>query len=339
MHHVVFAITSKGYDIYSAMTRVAIASIRLTNPQFLITVACDNESNIALTKIGHPLLKMVDHWKVVETLQGEDSFRNRFVKTSLRSVISGPFLFLDSDILVRGDLSPIFQINADIAGARNHSRQTLIEQIWVKDQEILDAMNWQVSDKVYINGGVIFYNDNPKVYLFAETWHKKWLESYNIHKRHRDQPALNSSLFECQLKMNILEDKYNAQIKTSVKSAWDAKLWHYYFSVETSLLTQYEIELTQKEYQNYPNLMEIIQMIKRKHPWRRDNFFDDLVARKINKQDCMTKYDQTWFQGNRVDAIKMYLSEKYISVLKRLIRRVLSLINIFLYLLLCCPDY
>ena len=331
MHHVVFAITSKGYDIYSAMTRVAIASIRLTNPEFSITVACDSASNIALTKIDHPLLKEVDHWAVVDTPPGEDSFRNRFVKTSLRSVISGSFLFLDSDILVRGDLSPIFEIDADISGARNHSRVILKEQIGVKDQEILDAMNWQVSDKVYINGGVIFYNDTLEANQFAETWQKKWLQVYYIHKRYRDQPALNASLFNLHLKVHILDNKYNAQIEPSVKVAWDAKLWHYYFSGKRSQLTQYEFVLSKKEFQNNPNLAEVRKMIKRKHPWRRDCFFDDLVARKINKQGRMTKFDQTWLEGNRLNAMKIFFSEKYISLLKRLIGRFLSLIRILVY--------
>jgi hypothetical protein len=330
MHHIVFAITSNGFDVYTAMTRVAIASIRLTNPGFTITVACDSASNIALTKIDHPLLKEVDHWKVVDTPQGEDLFRNRFVKTSLRSVISGPFLFLDSDILVRGDLSPIFEIDADIAGARNHSCEILKEQSGDKDQEILVAMNWQVSDKVYINGGVIFYNDTPKAYQFGKTWHNNWLQDYSIHKRYKDQPALNASLFECQLNMNILDDKYNAQIERSVKVAWDAKLWHYYFSGICSDLMQSEFKSGKKEFQNYINLAELKKMIKRKHPWRRECFIDDLVARKINKQGYMTHFDQTWVQGHRLKAMEKYISEKYIYVLKRLIRRVLSQIRIFL---------
>lgn len=327
MHHVVFAITSKGYDIFSEMTRIAIASIRLTNPDFSITVACDSTSNLALTKIDHPLLKEAEYWKVVDTPNGEDSFRNRFVKTSLRSFITGPFLFLDSDILVRGDISSIFESNADIAGARNHSMEVLKDQIWIKDQEILDAMNWQVSDKVYINGGVIFYNNTPKAYQFAETWHSKWLQDYNIHKRFRDQPALNASLFECQPKIDILDDKYNAQIETCVKPARDAKIWHYYFSGESGLLTQYEFILSKKKLQNYLDLTEVKRMIKRNHPWRRESFIDDFVAWKIHKQGNISKFDQTWLEGNRLNALEIYFSETYISVLKRLIGRVLSRIR------------
>ena len=332
MHHIVFAITSNGFDVYTAMTRVAIASIRLTNPGFTITVACDSASNIALTKIDHPLLKEVDHWKVVDTPQGEDLFRNRFVKTSLRSVISGPFLFLDSDILVRGDLSPIFEIDADIAGARNHSCEILKEQSGDKDQEILVAMNWQVSDKVYINGGVIFYNDTQEAKQFAESWHKKWLQAYNIHKRYRDQPAINASLFDTHLKVHILDNKYNAQIEPSVKVAWDAKIWHYYFSGESNLFTQYEFVLSKEEFQNNPNLAEVRKMIKRKHPWRREYLFDDLVARKIHKQGNISKFDQTWLEGTRLNALKMHFAIKYISKLKRIIGRVLSRIRLLVNL-------
>jgi hypothetical protein len=307
MYNVVFAITSQGNDFFSAMTRVAIASIRLSNPGFIVTVACDNETDMAMKLKGDLLLEEVDQWEVINTPPGNSNFRNRFVKTSLRSIIKGQFLFLDSDILVRGNLSPIFKIDADIAGARNHSKELFKDQVWVKDQEILDKMNWQVSDKVYINGGVMFYNDTPKAYQFAETWHKKWSEVRNSTNSYRDQPALNASLKEINPKIQILDDKYNAQIKTNPGVAWDAVIWHYYSSVETCLYTSFDVLVAEiYEEDKFPTA-KIKKIIKRKHPWRRDYIVDDIVAYKIKKQNNKNKFDENWLQGNRKKALLTYL--------------------------------
>jgi hypothetical protein len=316
MNNIVFAITSQGNDFYSAMTRLAVASIRLSNPGFLITVACDSISDNAMRLVSDLLINEVDIWQVINTPIGDSTFRNRFVKTILRNIIEGPFLFLDSDILVRGNLSPIFKIDADIAGARNHSKELFKDQIWVKDQEILDIMDWQVSDKFYINGGVMFYNDSPKAYQFAESWHKKWLEVRNSTNSYRDQPALNASLKEINPKFQILEDKYNAQIKINAAVAWDAVIWHYYSSVNLRIDTSFDDLAVKLSNQNVLQLNKVRSMVKRKYPWRRDYFIDFLIAKKIKRQGNLSGFDQTWLQGNRAKAINLFICNKYFQILK-----------------------
>lgn len=159
---IVFALTSEGKDYFSAMTRIAVESIRITNPTVLATLACDSDTATNLEKNKDPLLKEVDDILVIETPAGVPGFRNRWVKTSLRRYVTGPFLFLDSDILVRGDLSPVFAVPADLAAAANHSLERLEDQIWSEDRDFLNKMSWQTSDQVYVNGGVIFYNDTPR---------------------------------------------------------------------------------------------------------------------------------------------------------------------------------
>jgi len=137
----VFALTSKGNDYYSAMTRVAVASLRITNPNITITIACDQESDESMRVLNDPLVTEVDNWLPLRTPAGESTYRNRFVKTALRSVINGPFLFLDSDVLVRGDLSELFRTDCDVAGARNHSQGRLSQQIWSEDLDELNRLN------------------------------------------------------------------------------------------------------------------------------------------------------------------------------------------------------
>ena len=146
---------------------------------------------------GHrdPLLDAIDEFVSCDTPEGDPGYRNRHVKTRLRQIIEGPFLYLDSDTFIRGDLSPIFSLDTDIAAACNHSQNELVDQVWEQDAETLASMNWRVGKKPYINGGVLFYNETPSAHRFASRWHQKWLASVEHCARHRDQPALNAATF------------------------------------------------------------------------------------------------------------------------------------------------
>lgn len=292
----VFAITSKGNDYYTAMTRVAVSSLRLSNPKIHVVVAFDQKTEIALKRSSDPLIDEVDDCLVIETPQGNAGFRNRFVKTSLRANINGPFLFLDSDIFVRGDLTTLFSLETDIAGARNHSRQSLTDQIWDQDIFILDAMGWIISKDTYINGGVLFYNDSDGAKRLGEEWHKRWLRSYNEQGNYRDQPALNSAIHEIKPSMHVLSDRYNAQIKASPSVAWSPIIWHYYSSAGHKPETTYELFVNMLMCGKPLLINEIKKISKNPHPWRRYSIFDDIMAKRVISRDSLNCFEGAWLR-------------------------------------------
>lgn len=263
----VFALTSQGRDIYSAATRLAIASLRQSNPWLPVIVAVDGATHEALRASADPLCSEADDWLVVDVPQGNAEFRNRHVKTRLRALLPGPFLFLDSDILVRGDLSAIFGTDCDIAGACNHSRQIPSEQIWDQDRETLEAMAWLVRDDIYVNGGVLFFSDTDAAHALAAEWHRRWLSSAEATARNRDQPALNSALRACSARLHVLDDRYNAQIVPSPEVAVDAVVWHFYSSAGLSPMTRHEQLLRNLLAAGNLDKDEIRQMIECRHPW------------------------------------------------------------------------
>jgi hypothetical protein len=209
--HVVYCLTSSGADLYEAMTRVSLATVRLTNPTARIEIACDQQTHQGLQATGSRLLREADAVHSFPTPDGPPTFRNRFVKTQLRLLLSGPFLFLDSDTVVRKPLTPLLNLQADIAAATNHSADTLAEQIWSEDQANLDTMGWQVSEP-YVNGGVIWYADTSAAHRFAEAWHRNWLTNVKRTGRYCDQTALNQRLSTTNhLRVEILPHTCNAQ--------------------------------------------------------------------------------------------------------------------------------
>jgi len=301
---VVYALTSNGQDIYTAMTRVSVASVRVSNPSVNITVACDTVSDRAIRFTNSPLIKEVDNWIVCQTPEGDAGFRNRHVKTRLRQIINGPFLFLDSDTFVRGDISEIFGLDTDIAGSPNHSKDTLEEQIWEQDAAVLTAMNWQVGSKVYINGGVMFYNDTQKAFQFSADWHRRWLLSYERLQNYRDQPALNSALFTTEVRLKVMSHDFNVQIRQSLSVNKEPIVWHYYSSVNRDAITAFDI-LVQKILEGAQlDLTAISKMISCRHPWRCDSKIDDWIARRVITRGHINEWEATWFSGRKVVALK-----------------------------------
>jgi hypothetical protein len=230
--HVVYCLTSSGGDLYEAMTRLSLATVQLTNPSARVTIACDQQTHQALLASDSQLLHEANAIRGFPAPEGPPTYRNRFVKTQLGRLIDGPFLFLDSDTVVRKPLTTLLDLHCDIAAAPNHSRDTLAEQIWSEDQENLDAMGWKVS-KPYVNGGVIWFSGTAGSNLLADDWHHFWQNSFHNTGRERDQPALNYALHSgiC-ISFKMLPHEFNAQYLCNIRPSRGAHIWHAHYSSE-----------------------------------------------------------------------------------------------------------
>jgi hypothetical protein len=298
-HKVIFTVTTAGNDFYSAMTRLSVASLRLSNPGLYVMIACDNDSVCAMHRACDPLLGEVDECLSFETPAGNAISRNRFVKTSLGSLIDGPFLSLDSDILVRGDLSGIFLLDCDIAGARNHSREAFAEQVWDQDRLTLDAMAWEVRCDVYVNGGVLFFNDTIAARRLSATWHELWLKSSGCQGHCRDQPALNAALHMVKPRLTVLPDDCNAQFRVSPATARDARIWHYYSFENATPHTLFERQVRKLLHGNPLCEDQVAAMIRQSHPWRRFTLLDDLAAARIMRRNRFDGWEGAWLRRER----------------------------------------
>ena len=226
--HVVYVLTTDGIDLFSTSTRVSAASVRVSNRKVRLTVACDRASAVAMEARGDPLPNEVDQLLVCEAPDGSGTFRNRFIKTKLRSLLDGPLLYLDGDTFVQGDLSNLFALNVDVAGAPNNSKDTFEEQMFPEDHNTLTRLGWRARSDVFVNGGVIFLNDTSGARRFANLWHTKYLESIEATGTFRDQPALNAALAKTS-SFAILPHRYNAQFRfapTPPQMRWCSTFFH-----------------------------------------------------------------------------------------------------------------
>lgn len=300
---VVFVVTSTGLDRYAAMTRLATASLRISNPGLPVVLACDNPTAAALHATKDPLLSEVDELLAVDTPEGAATYRNRHVKTRLRSLLPGAFLFLDSDVLVRGPLDGLRAFPGDVAAAPNHSTDALSGQVWQADRDNLQAMGWE-HGPTYFNGGVVLYRDSPGAHRFATEWHARWQASVERTGRLRDQPALNSALVASGAITATLPHAWNAQFIARWKAYHGAIIWHYYATVGLRPFLAVDLLVEEVMRTGRVPMQRLRATLHSGHPWRRAGWWDDLVARKAWERGGFTDEDLAWFSGRRLAALK-----------------------------------
>jgi hypothetical protein len=255
------------------MTAISVASVKLTNPKSLVVLAVDCATANRLKVSRHVLCDLVDQWVPIDVPEGDHHWRSRFLKTCLGGVIDGPFLFLDSDTLVRQSLAPVFDVSADIGAACNNSLPQRDQQEWIGDTRTAESMGWSFSPNAYLNSGVIYFSGSPAARNFAAQWHDRWLESSRTTRNHRDQPAFNYVLATAPVRTAVLEDTFNAQICYAPGAVtFDAAVWHFYLSSENPELTVFSDLLSHTKSTSFVNLMKRTRpVLSRRVPWTADS--------------------------------------------------------------------
>ncbi len=291
-------LSAEGPDVHFAMTRVSVASLRVSNPQVRIEIVCDENTDAVSRQARDPLRDEVDSWIVQVTPPGSPGYRNRFLKTRLRESLRGSFLYLDGDTFVRADLSQLFVLDTDVAAARNHSADTVAGQIWVEDAETCRRMGWPVGHREYLNGGVLFQADTRGARAFADTWHRLWLSSAATTGSYRDQPALNTALMEAAPRLEVLPHRFNAQIRGNLGVSLDAVIHHYYSS-SPGAPTAAQL-LAERLLGGAPlPRSEIAAMVRRPHPWRHTSWIDGWFASRCARKTSLDRADELWLSGHR----------------------------------------
>lgn len=279
---IIYVITSAGRDAYTVMTRVSAASLRTIHPGAKIAVVCDAETDRAVRAAKDLLPGEVDEWLAFETPPGDAAFRNRFLKTSLRDRISGEYLFLDSDTIVRDDLAPIFQMPGDLAAAPNHSRENISGQIWEGDVATLAEMGWTTDPTLYVNGGVMRVSESEAAHRFYRLWHEKWQASYRQLHKPNDQPALNAAIRESRIEYARLPVRFNAQIGAYPVAMRDAAVWHYNASLAWQNFSRIDELIQQAVRSDSVDLRKLERLMRSQALWTRPFWSVGAGAHMIN---------------------------------------------------------
>lgn len=155
---------------------------------------------------------------------------SRNIKTNIdRYAIFRKNLYIDSDTIILGKIDDFEKyIGRDYDILLPKTNLTIRK---VKDK-IKKTGKWGISsssdidktikycgiDKFYYNSGVFGWVKNNRTKKFFDLWNSEW----NIHK-HSDEPAFMRALYNCDIKLNIIDKSYHLTKNISE----DTKIYHH----------------------------------------------------------------------------------------------------------------
>jgi hypothetical protein len=246
-----YVLTSNPNDTYYEQFLLSVTSLKLVMPLAEVTLLCDKKTKSNLAGKRHEYEKLVSNI-ITEDVHSSMSYVevSRWLKTSMRRLVKGDFLFIDSDTIVTDCLHSIAEQKI-IFGAcldkhsliSDHSKKN---NIFENDKHL--GFNSYLSNKHY-NSGVIFCVDNPETHKIFDRWHKLWLfsKSKNIV---RDQPSFNMAIHENLSLFTELNGTWNCQIAfNGLPYLINSRIIHYFatnLALQTSPFLFASVEIFRK---------------------------------------------------------------------------------------------
>lgn len=221
-----YVLVSDSTDIYYEQFLVSLISLKHWNPDANVFVACDNATKVTLTGLRSRHLKYVNEVKVVDFEEDKSKhYRSRFLKTTLRKLFSGDFLYLDSDTIICDKIEES-EFTGDVMGVDDCHQLPKDNSNWPNFfNQIRQSGFSEVGLTHYINGGVLWMRDNDVVRQFSDLWHALWLQC--VEKQISfDMPSLNEANKQMKNVVGVLSGEYNCQLSVNFRYLCSAKIIH-----------------------------------------------------------------------------------------------------------------
>lgn len=225
---IVYVLVSTDDDIYLEQAFVSMYSLREYNPDAYIVLLTDDLTERSLVGKRRGMVDLASEIVVEEldhSLNAQK--RSRQLKTSVRNLIDGDYLFIDCDTIVVKSLEDIDSVEGVIAACRDtHSSfvNNPYRDLCIWHGHLLE---WPIDDeKDYFNSGVIYVKDVPEAHEF----YKRWNENLNLgypKKVFMDQPSFAKTNYELGHIVCNLDDIWNCELKHGIRYLKDAIIVHY----------------------------------------------------------------------------------------------------------------
>lgn len=227
-------------DRYVAAFCLAALSAKHFHPDIPIACLGDERCKELYEDNGSPLARLVDQFISCPGIRGGPVHRSRAIKTTLRQRLGGPFVYLDTDTVLVGDLQPLLDCKSTIG---------LTADNWFTDGSgtfpswcapIYRDLGWKYPAARYYNGGVMFASDSPPAHALFDEWAHRYAQSV-ARGINRDQPSLNSALQHVAPQVEEYPEDYNFLCAPSPRPIpASARLLHVCCSLATTRIPAYE---------------------------------------------------------------------------------------------------
>ncbi len=265
---IIYTLISSEKDCFLEELWVSLYSLRLFHPDASVKVLVDEPTKAYMARFP----KLCDMITVIVVVPVPEKYnakqRSREIKTTIRNVIDGAYLFIDTDTVVCKPLVGIDHLTCDIAAVPD-GHLPLEECMFPPTKAVNQIFKTDVSDSQYwFNSGVMFVADNERNRKFYKRWNENWTYSCFEKGQSQDQPALLATDKEFGYVIEELPGIYNAQVAMSLKYFADAAIvhwWHMSFIENQDYSPYFSLQIY-KEVKEYggitPHVEELIRNCK-----------------------------------------------------------------------------
>ena len=229
---IVYVFVSRQIDKYWGMLNISLKSARMHMPLVGIELVTDHDTvkliqnnDSGFEKRFQVLLTEVsisEQYSLVE--------KSRYLKTNLRNIVKGDFIFVDCDTVFCQDISNIELVKSVSMVLDNHSKLSDFEDKGQMIGENLKKRGLSINNEQrYFNSGVMLVKDDQIAKQLFDEWFKCWDESRKSGLA-QDQYSLNA----VNSKLHIIEEldgEWNCQVNSrpcGIKYLHKAIIVHYY---------------------------------------------------------------------------------------------------------------
>lgn len=226
----VYVLTCAPEATYIEQALMAVWSARHWNPSAHIVLVTDDKTDALLTGKRREILKYISK-KIVVPFEDDaltPMYRSRWIKTQVRQMIDGDFLFVDSDTICQRPLSDIDSFECEV-GAVFESHLPVNEfcgSLHRKAKELNATIGVDIdTEQLYYSSGVLLVKATNKTHRLFELWHQYWKEGVMLGLK-IDQPALAKANREMGYIIRQIPDTYNCILFTRPPFVREAHILH-----------------------------------------------------------------------------------------------------------------
>ena len=206
---IVYVLVSSENGYFYEQTVVSVTSLRLHNPDANIVLVVDDKTDQTLVGKRSALDSLVTD-KVIVPMPDNvpNKERSRRLKTNLRELIEGDYLYIDSDTIICESLAEIdsFEFPIGMVWDGNNKFDKIKNYVVV---ERASKLGYDVSsEEEYFNGGVMFVKECQESHTFCRMWHDMYLRLGIVY----DQPALMVTNMLQNHLITTIDNGYNCQL-------------------------------------------------------------------------------------------------------------------------------
>lgn len=228
---IVYNVISSEKDYFLEELWVSVYSLRQFHPNTRVVVMTDAPTG-ARIESRPTLVSLISEVVIIQMPKGyNNDCRAREIKTNIRNLIDGDFLFIDTDTVICKPLDEVDDLPVknlamvpELHGPfKNHF---CYESTY---QDVIRIFGTDCSDSYYwFNSGCMFVRDNESTRRFFADWKKNWTFSAFEKKENSDQRALLKTDHDYGYIIESLPDVYNCQVALSIQYFFDAKIVHFW---------------------------------------------------------------------------------------------------------------